>query len=136
MFCQNDFVVPTCTLKLPAIDKTLKKLLQQQNFYIHHYLPVSTMIQRLVVHGLANFLLERTARQPELVFYFRCCILGSGVGVLARKIRLTLTMVVESCIKHYSLDPMVFFLVTFIVGIKCFIRETFFHFYVCLIRSL
>ena len=33
--------------------------------------------------------------------------MGSGVDLLARKIRLAMAMVVESRIAHYSLDPMV-----------------------------
>ena len=33
--------------------------------------------------------------------------MGSGVGILASKIRLAMTVVVESQITHYNLDPMV-----------------------------
>ena len=42
-----------------------------------------------------------------MIFYSRYCIMGSGVVILARKMRLVMTMVVESWITHKSLDPMV-----------------------------
>ena len=54
----------------------------------------------ILVHCLGNFLLLRPVdqqrRQLELMFYSRCCIMGSGVGVLARRIRVAMVVVVES----------------------------------------
>ena len=41
-----------------------------------------------------------------MTFYSRSCVMGSGVVVLARTIRLTMTVVVKSQITHYSLDAM------------------------------
>ena len=41
----------------------------------------------------------------EVTFYFRYCIMGSGVGTLSRKTRLALAVVVW--ITHYSLYPLV-----------------------------
>ena len=51
--------------------------------------------------------------------------MGSGVGLLARKIRLAMTMVMESWIKHYSLDLMVF-TSNFYLDEVFFVWETFF----------
>ena len=42
----------------------------------------------------------------EVTFYCRCCIVGSGVCILARKISLAMTVMVESCITNSRLDPM------------------------------
>ena len=42
---------------------------------------------------LGKFILVKSVfqlrRQPEMILSFRCCIIGSGVGLLARKIKLT-----------------------------------------------
>ena len=65
----------------------------------------------LSVHCLGNFLsvrpMDQHERQLEVIFYFRRCILWPGVGLLARQIRLAMTVVVKSWITHYSLDPIV-----------------------------
>ena len=49
----------------------------------------------LLVHCLGNFLsvrpVDERRRHLEVIFYSRCCIMGSGVGVLARKIRLRMS---------------------------------------------
>ena len=54
----------------------------------------------VLVHCLGNFLsvrpVNQLGRQVEVIFYFRCCIIGSGVGSLARKIMLAMTVVAES----------------------------------------
>ena len=50
-------------------------------------------------------LMDQWRRQMEVVFYARCCMMGSGVGILARKFRLAMTVVVESWITHYGLQP-------------------------------
>ena len=41
-----------------------------------------------------------------MILYFRCCIIGSGVGLLTMKIRLAMTVVVESSSTHYRFDRM------------------------------
>ena len=51
--------------------------------------------------------MDQQRRQLEVLFYFKCCIMRSWVGLLAREIRLAMTVVVESWITHYSLDPVV-----------------------------
>ena len=65
----------------------------------------------LWIDFLGNFpsvrLVDQQRRQIEVIFYSRYCIIRSGVGILAREIRLAMTVVVESWITHYSLDPMV-----------------------------
>ena len=65
----------------------------------------------LLIYFLGNFSLvkpvDQQRRQLEVVFYSRCYIMGSGVGILARKISLALRGVVGSWITHYSLDAMV-----------------------------
>ena len=67
-------------------------------------------ISVLLIHFLCNFpsvrLVDQQRRQMEKIFYSWCCIIGSGVDILAKKIRLFMT-VVESWITQYSLDPMV-----------------------------
>ena len=63
------------------------------------------------MHFLGNFplvrLVDQRRRQMEVIFYSQCCIMGSGVGILASKIRLAMTVVVESWITYYRLDHMV-----------------------------
>ena len=49
---------------------------------------------------------DQWRRQLKVIFYFRCCVMGLGVVVRTRTIRLTMTVVVKSRIIHYSLDPM------------------------------
>ena len=61
----------------------------------------------------------------ELIFYSRCCIMGSGVDILARKIRSVMT-VVESWIAHYKLDPMVWLSNFHCLDEVFLVRETFF----------
>ena len=51
--------------------------------------------------------MEQQRMQLALIFYFWCCYLGSGVGLLAREISFAMTVVVELRITHFSLDPMV-----------------------------
>ena len=73
-----------------------------QNFYVADP-PVTAMICRLtssrytsllLVHFLWNFPLIRPVdqhkRQMKVIFYSRCCIMGSGVGILTRRIRLAM----------------------------------------------
>ena len=120
MFYQSSFVVLACTLKLQGI-QLFKETTQVIEFYVID-LPVRTMIGRLdfsallahasalLLHCLGNFFLARPVdqrrRQLKMTFYSRCCVMGSGVVVLARTIRLTMTVVVKSRITHDSLDPM------------------------------
>ena len=65
----------------------------------------------LLIHFQGNFfavrLVDQWKRQMEIKFYSRWCIMGSGVGILAKKITLAMTVVVESWITHCSLDSMV-----------------------------
>ena len=42
-----------------------------------------------------------------MVFFSGYCTMGSRIGALARKIRLAMTVVVESDITHYSLDHLI-----------------------------
>ena len=76
-----------------------------QTYILQIYMPF------LLVHFLGNFLLVRPVyqwrRQMEKTFYSVCCIMGSEVGILARKTRLAMRVVMESWITHYSLHPMV-----------------------------
>ena len=60
------------------------------------------------------------------MFYFKCCIMASEVGLLAREIRLAMTVVVELWITHYSLDPMVLTSNFHCVDEVFLVRETFF----------
>ena len=52
-----------------------------------------------LVHSVGNFLSVRPAdqqrRQLEKIFKYNSCIMGQGVGLLARTIRLAMTMGVE-----------------------------------------
>ena len=61
---------------------------------------LSAYISPLLVHYLDNFLLVRPMDQQktqlEVVFYLKCCIMGSVVGLLATEIRLAVTVVVKS----------------------------------------
>ena len=50
---------------------------------------------------------DQWIRKMEVTSCSRCCIMGSGVDILAWKINLAMTVVVESWITHCSLDPMV-----------------------------
>ena len=63
----------------------------------------------LLIHFLGNFpsvrLVDQQRKQMEVTFYSRCCIMGSEVGILARKIRLAMTVVMKSWTTHYRLDP-------------------------------
>ena len=45
--------------------------------------------------------------QLEVMFYFRCCIMGLGVGLLVRDISLAMAVVMGSWITQNSLDPTV-----------------------------
>ena len=69
-------------------------------------------MQHLIFYALlGNFLLVRLMyqqrRQMEVTIHCRCCIKRLGLSILARKIRLAMTVVVESWTTHYSSDPMV-----------------------------
>ena len=66
----------------------------------------------LLVHCLGNFLSVRpvdqhTATGSDILFYFRHCIMEPGVGLLARRIQLAITVLLKSQITHYSLGPIV-----------------------------
>ena len=65
----------------------------------------------LLVHFLGNFLpvkpVDQRRRQMEKTFYSVCCIMGLRAGILARKISLAMTVMMESWITHYSLYPVV-----------------------------
>ena len=56
----------------------------------------------VIAYSLGNFLyvrpVDQQRRQLEEMFYSTCCIMGSGVGGLARKIRVAMTVVLESWI--------------------------------------
>ena len=90
---------------------TLLICLQVQWYADLSFSTLSAYISMLLVHFLGNFpsvrLVDQWKRQMEMIFYSRCYIMESGVGILARKIMLAMTVVVESWITHCSLDPMV-----------------------------
>ena len=67
----------------------------------------------------------------QVTFYSKCCIMGSGVGTLGRKIRLAMTVMVESQIGHYSYSyhrDHILDQVIFIVWIMYFLLEKHFSF--------
>ena len=86
----------------------------------------------LLVYCLGNFLLVRPVdqqrRQLEVTFYFRWCIMGSGVGLIARDSRLAMTVVVESWVIHYSLDLMLLTGNFYCLDFKCLLFEEHFLF--------
>ena len=55
----------------------------------------------ILIHFLGNCvsvrLVDQQRRQMEVTFHSRCCIMGSGVGILTRKIRLALTFFNHKC---------------------------------------
>ena len=67
----------------------------------------------------------------QVTFYSKCCIMGSGVGTLGRKIGLAMTVMVESRIRHYSYSyhgDHILDQVIFIVWIMYFLLEKHFSF--------
>ena len=58
-------------------------------------------------NSLSAIPVDQQGRSLEVIFYFRCCIMKSGVSFLARKIRLAIIVVVKSSITHISLHPIV-----------------------------
>ena len=74
-------------------------------------------------------------KKVEKIFYSACCIMGSGVGILARKTRLA--MIVDGIMNYtlsfisYSFDQVVF-----IVWIKSFSSKKHFLFLSVLVRCL
>ena len=96
---------------------------------------MQTWFCMLCLHFLGNFLLVRPMqqhrRQMQVTFYSKCCIMGSGVGTLGRKIRLAMTVMVESRIRHYSYSyhrDHILDQVIFIVWIMYFLLEKHFSF--------
>ena len=75
-----------------------------------HFSALLAHASALLVHCLGNYFSVRPVyqwrRQLKVTFYSRSCVMGSGVVVLARTIRLAMTVVVKSQITHYSLDAM------------------------------
>ena len=112
MYYESSFVVPACIQnREEQITAILRSNLSNKTFTMPICLSVqlhADLILRdllaftssLLKHCLGNFLLLRLLdlqrKQLEVMFYSRCCIMGSGVGILVWKIWLTLTAVVES----------------------------------------
>ena len=94
MFYENFFTGAACLLKLGRITQLLKEIMRV-------IFCTSSMydVRVLLTRYMGNFLSVRPGKQrqkqSERRFCSRCCIFWSEVGVLARKIVLAMTVVME-----------------------------------------
>ena len=107
---ENSFVVESTTIE--SITYPCKTTLSEVQWYENLiFSALSAYSHALLIHFLGNFpkvrLVDQRRTQIEVIFYSRCCIMGSVVDILARKTRLTMTVVVQSWITIYNLDLMV-----------------------------
>ena len=76
--------------------------MQYYTILLHH------ILLHLQLYSMGSFPLVRQVhhwqRQPAVNLYYRWCIMRSGVGVLARKIKFTMTVMVEPQITYFSFN--------------------------------